>query len=228
MPRPTLNLLIDAGALLTFSPGLNPAIQEDHQVLQLYAQLAADKQSSRDTDPLAWLNLYIAALKRFGMNLPCTEHRWFDADAIESRTLLQWLTPPPVPGEDDSAWAAMSSAMQQMASGAGDDQARQLLHTQAVHHTVECSSLSLLLVHVAADATVDLWFARLRTRELIERNLFAHVFAGSALLERVELFHHAGTLGEGYAVHRATLADQVATRRQDALLPIVGAGRRQP
>lgn len=228
MPEPTLTLLIDAGALLAFSPGLSPAAQEDHQVLQLYAQLAADKQSSRDTDPQAWLDLYIAALKRFGMSLPRTEHRWFDADVIESRTLLQWLAPPPAPGEDDSAWAAMSSAMQQMADGAGDDRARQLLHTQAVDHTVKCSSLSLLLVHVAADATVDLWFARLQTRELIERNLFTQVFAGRALLGRIDLFHHAGILGESYAMNRATLADQVAARREGLLLPVVGAARRQP
>lgn len=224
MPSHDSTLFIDAGALLALASELSSAAQDDHQVLQLYAQLAADKRHSRDSDPLAWHDLYIAALKRFGMHLPRTEHRWFDAQPGQPRTLADWLAP----AQHDPAWAGMSLALQRMAEGAGDDQARQLLHNQAVQHTAEHSSLSLLLVRVAADAAVDLWFVRLRSRVLIERNLFAQVFAGDALFGRVDVFHHGGSLGEDYAANRATLAGQVGTHRRSLLLPVTNATRRQP
>lgn len=228
MPSHDSNLFIDAGALLAFSPGLDHAVHQDHQVLQLYAQLAADKQHSRDAESHAWHDTYIAALKHFGMSLPRREHRWFDADVSQAKSLALWLTPPVTEGVDEPAWLNMLQAMQRMAEGVGNDEVRQLLHTQAVQHCAACSSLNLLLVHVATDGAVDLWFARLQTRELIERNLFTHVFAGNALVERIEIFHHAGTLSEGYVAHRAKLASQVAERRQGLLLAVADATRRQP
>lgn len=228
MPPHALNLFIDAGALMAFSPGLNHAVHQDHQNLHLYAQLAADNRLSRSADPLAWHDLYIAALKRFGLCLPCIGHRWFEADVTQARTLAHWLAPPATTDIDEPAWPVMVQAMQQLASATGGDLARQLLHTHAVTHATECSSLNLLLVHVATDATVDLWFARLQTRELIERNLFDQVFTGSALLGRVEVFHHAGMLGEDYMTHRAMLAGQLGTRRQDLLLAVAADARRQP
>lgn len=228
MSQPALNLFIDAGALLAFSPTLPAAAQNDHQVLQLYAQLAADKAASRDSDTLDWYDRYIAALKKLGMCLPRTEHHWFEADVTQTQTLPQWLSLPEAADVDDLAWPKMVQAMQRLAAGAGDDQSRQLLHAQAVGHTVECSSLDLLLAHVATGGAADLWFVRLRTRELIGRNLFAHEFAGNALLGRIEVFHHAGLLGEGYVTHRALLADLVAERRQGLLLPVVDASGSQP
>lgn len=228
MSQPALDLFIDAGALLAFSPKLPAVAQNDHQVLQLYAQLAADKTASRDSDSLDWYDRYIAALKKFGMCLPRNEHHWFEVDVTQTQTLAQWLSLPEAADVDDLAWPKMVQAMQRLAAGAGDDQSRQLLHTQAVGHTVECSSLNLLLVHVAIDGAVDLWFVRLRTRELIGRNLFTHELDGKALLGRVEIFHHAGLLGEGYATYRTLLASQVAERCQDLLLPVTGTIRSQP
>lgn len=216
---PSFDLVVDGGQLFAFSADLPASSREDLIVMSLYAQLAADHASARDSQPQQWHKQYLRTLKFLGMSLPIASEHTFTVETSQKHSLLQWLARDAAEQPVNKLWQqALTHPAALPACGAATQlfEKRSWVQTQ----TPAGTCVTLRIAEAAADGGVSLWFVLLQTRERVETGLLSHAFDGAQICEPIKIAHYAGALEARFVDHREQISASIERYRQDWVLDV--------